>query len=99
MSVWEYFIGGERVIKPQLRQTPFEESHGKMGHRMRKKIIHEYIDGLLYEVVLDKANGLWGKTIIHPSHIIPVQSLYAVTHEEYLDAISILDNNTGDIVS
>ncbi len=95
--VWEYFVGGERIIKPQIRQTPFQESHGKYGYSMRKKIIHEYIDGLIYEVVLDKANGLCGKTIIHPSHIIPVQSLYAVTHEEYLDAVSIVENNTGDI--
>ncbi len=95
--LWEYFSGGERIMKPQLRQTPFHDSYGKKGDDLRKKIINKYIDGLIYEVVLDKANGLWGKTIIHPTHIIPVQSLYAVTHEEYLDAVSILDNNTGKI--
>ena len=95
--VWEYFSSGERVMKPQLRQTPFSESYGKNGHIVRKKIIDEHIDGLLYEVVLDKSNGLWGKTIIHPTHIIPVQSLYAVTHEEYIDAISIINNNNGEI--
>lgn len=93
--VWEYFSGGDRIIKPQLRLSPFSESHGKEGQDVRRKMIDTYIDGLLYEVVLDKANGLWGKTIIHPSHIIPVQSLYAVTHEEYQDAMSIVQNTNG----
>ena len=27
--VWEYFSNRERVLKPQLRQTPFEESLGR----------------------------------------------------------------------
>ncbi|OCT16676.1 citrate lyase subunit beta [Paenibacillus pectinilyticus] len=53
--------------------------------------------GLIHEVRLDKENGLIGKTIIHPSHIKPVQSLYAVTHEEYTDTMSILSNNHGDL--
>ncbi|NQX62268.1 HpcH/HpaI aldolase/citrate lyase family protein [Paenibacillus qinlingensis] len=53
--------------------------------------------GLLHEVMLDKENGLIGKTIIHPTHIKPVQTLYAVTHEEYTDAISILKNSHGDL--
>ena len=75
----------------------FSDSYGKEGSDIRKKIIDAYVDGLMYEVILDKANGLWGKTIIHPSHIIPVQSLYAVTYEEYIDALSIIDNSNGDI--
>ena len=95
--VWEYFSSGERIMKPQLRSTPFSDSYGKEGSDIRKKIIDAYVDGLMYEVILDKANGLWGKTIIHPSHIIPVQSLYAVTYEEYIDALSIIDNSNGDI--
>lgn len=53
--------------------------------------------GLIREVMLDKENGLIGKTIIHPTHIKPVQSLYAVTHEEYSDATSILMNSHGDL--
>lgn len=90
--VWEYFTGGERVLKPLLRRTPFEQSYGRKGAEIRKDLLDHYVDGLLHEVVLDKANGLWGKTIIHPSHIIPVQSLYVVTHEEYLDACSIIES-------
>ncbi|MDR6554134.1 HpcH/HpaI aldolase/citrate lyase family protein [Paenibacillus qinlingensis] len=53
--------------------------------------------GLINEVMLDKENGMIGKTIIHPTHIKPVQSLYTVTHEEYTDATSILSNNHGDL--
>lgn len=52
--------------------------------------------GLVREVIMDKENGMIGKTIIHPTHIKPVQSLYAVTHEEYTDATSIITNNNGD---
>lgn len=48
------------------------------------------LKGLIREVILDKQNALVGKTIIHPSHILPVQALYVVTHEEYLDASRIL---------
>lgn len=91
--VWEYFSTGPRVFKPQLRQSPFQERFGKEGTKVRQNLLCRYIDGLIREVTLDKANGLLGKTIIHPSHILPVQSLYAVSHEEYCDARDILANN------
>ena len=93
--VWEYFLNGGRVLKPQLRKSPFEEFHdinGNNGTKIRSQLLNKYVDGLIREVILDKENGLIGKTIIHPSHIIPVQSLYIVGHEEYLDALSILGN-------
>nr|WP_261807670.1 HpcH/HpaI aldolase/citrate lyase family protein [Paenibacillus sp. N3.4] len=54
------------------------------------------LKGLIREAMMDKENGIIGKTIIHPTHIKSVQSLYAVTHEEYMDATSILTNNNGD---
>ncbi|MDP4128494.1 MAG: HpcH/HpaI aldolase/citrate lyase family protein [Bacillota bacterium] len=93
--VWEYFTNGGRVLKPQLRKSPFEEFHmsnGGNGSKIRSQLLNKYVDGLIREVILDKENGIIGKTIIHPSHIIPVQSLYTVGHEEYLDALSILEN-------
>lgn len=94
--VWEYFASRERVLKPQLRQTLFEESlGGTRGRRLRMEYINTYVDGLIYEVMMDKENGMIGKTIIHPTHIKPVQSLYTVTHEEYVDAVSIIENNNG----
>lgn len=95
--VWEYFSSGDRVLKPKLRMTPFKETYGNNGIAIRSKLVDKYIDGLIHEVLLDRANGLIGKTIIHPSHIIPVQSLYVVTHEEYIDASNILKNSNGSI--
>lgn len=88
--VWEYFSTGERVFKPMLRQTPFNEQFGSEGKKVRQRLLCRYLDGLIREVMLDKANGLIGKTVIHPSHLLPVQALYAVTHEEYCDARDIL---------
>ena len=38
----------------------------------------------------DRANGLVGKTVIHPSHVRAVNALSVVTLEEYQDALSIL---------
>ena len=65
----------------------------------RDSIINEAIDGLLREVILDKANGFVGKTIIHPSHSKYVNAMQAVTKEEYEDAIQILDTSGGVIKS
>ena len=96
--VWEYFSNGGRVLKPQLRKSPFEEFHGAKGNngtKIRSQLLNKYVDGLIREVIVDRENGIIGKTIIHPSHIIPVQSLYIVGHEEYLDALSILENSDG----
>lgn len=90
--VWEYFNPGSRVLKPQLRQSPFHEQFGREGQRVRQHLLCNYLDGLIREVMLDKANGLVGKTIIHPSHLLPVQALYAVSHEEFCDARDILKN-------
>ncbi|ABO48888.1 putative ATP/GTP-binding protein [Desulforamulus reducens MI-1] len=90
--VWEYFNNTARMLKPQLRKTPFQEQYGRAGESFRLELLGRYIDGLMREVMLDKANGLVGKTIIHPSHILPVQAMYVVTHEEYCDAKDILAN-------
>ncbi|MBK3493289.1 HpcH/HpaI aldolase/citrate lyase family protein [Viridibacillus sp. YIM B01967] len=89
--VWEYF-SNQRVLKPMLRQTPFLN---KGAIDQRQAILDEYIDGLVKEVLLDKQNGILGKTIIHPTHIRFVHGLYAVTHEEYCDAVSIMEHNNG----
>lgn len=94
--VWEYFANkGHRVLRPQLRETPFEDTYGKSGRDLRNSYISSAMDGLIREVVLDKENGIIGKTIIHPSHLKPVQAMYTVTHEEYVDALSIVESNDG----
>ncbi|TDE20470.1 HpcH/HpaI aldolase/citrate lyase family protein [Actinomadura sp. 6K520] len=85
--VWEYFSAGERMFKPQLRQSPFD---AQRAAPLRQRLITSDLDGLIREVHLDKANGLIGKTVIHPSHVAAVHALSVVTHEEYCDAADIL---------
>lgn len=95
--VWEYFENNSRILKPELRQTPFRSSYGNEGLKVRNRLLDEYSDGLIKESLLDIANGLNGKTVIHPSHVKIVQILHAVSHEEYLDALSIIEVNNGEI--
>ncbi|WP_055692624.1 HpcH/HpaI aldolase/citrate lyase family protein [Streptomyces prasinus] len=85
--VWEYFRAQERMFKPQLRQSPFLEVQAV---ELRQSLIEHAMDGLLREISLDRANGLQGKTCIHPSHVLPVHALSVVSHEEYSDAQDIL---------
>ena len=95
--VWEYFSAKKRMLKPQLRQTPFRERYGDEGLKWRAQLIDENTDGFIREVLMDIANGLTGKTIIHPSHIKIVQALNVVSYEEYMDAKNIIEAATGDI--
>lgn len=85
--VWEYFRLQERMFKPQLRRSPFLEGRAE---ELRTALIEHDLDGLLREIELDRANGLLGKTCIHPSHVAPVHALSVVSHEEYSDAQDIL---------
>ncbi|QUH21959.1 HpcH/HpaI aldolase/citrate lyase family protein [Alkaliphilus sp. B6464] len=89
--VWEYFSNSNRLLKPTLRETPFIKK-GSQGRKKRLDMIDKAIDGLIREIILDKANGLVGKTIIHPSHISFVNAMYVVTQEEYEDAANILSS-------
>ena len=90
--VWEYFRVPERMFKPQLRQSPFLEVQAV---HLREKLIEHAMDGLLREISLDQANGLLGKTCIHPSHVLPVHALSVVSHEEFSDAADILRPERG----
>ncbi|WP_432353643.1 HpcH/HpaI aldolase/citrate lyase family protein [Sporosarcina sp. A2] len=94
--VWEHFTSTDRILKPQLRETLFEEQSGSQGILLRKELIRKDFDGLIQETLLDKANGLVGKTIIHPTHLLPVQSLHVVSKEEYVDALGIIEQATGE---
>ncbi len=92
--VWEYFLADKKDDINHLL--------GRGIHRsllQRGSIVNEAIDGLLREVILDKANGFIGKTIIHPSHLRFVNGMQAVTREEYEDAKQILDTSGGVIKS
>ncbi|WP_028800919.1 HpcH/HpaI aldolase/citrate lyase family protein [Streptomyces sp. 142MFCol3.1] len=90
--VWEYFRVQERMFKPQLRRSPFLEGQAE---ELREALIEHAMDGLLREIALDQANGLQGKTCIHPSHVLPVHALSVVSHEEFSDAQDILRPERG----
>lgn len=92
--VWEYFADHERMFRPLLRATPFERNHAA---RFREQLVGRDLDGLLRETALDRANGLHGKTVIHPSHVAAVHALSAVTHEEYEDALDIVGGEAGGV--
>ncbi len=92
--VWEHFVNTERVLRPQLRATPFENAN---EGELRQRILLANLDGLIREIELDMANGLLGKTVIHPSHVPVVHSLCVVSHEEYLDALDIAASAGGGV--
>lgn len=85
--VWEYFATHPRLFKPQLRLSPFTEHD---AGPLRHQLVTRDLDGLIREIVLDQANGLLGKTVIHPSHVTAVHALSVVTHEEHSDALDVL---------
>lgn len=85
--VWEYFPTSERIFKPQLRESPFSEHADR---RLRTELLAGDLDGLIREFTLDRANGLTGKTVIHPTHVAAVHALSVVTQEEHRDAVDIL---------
>jgi citrate lyase beta subunit len=93
--VWEYFPRAERMFKPLLRQTPFTPE----AVELRSALIERDMDGLLREIALDRANGLEGKTCIHPSHVPLVHALSVVSHEEWSDARDVLrqDRDGGGV--
>ncbi|MFF5444816.1 HpcH/HpaI aldolase/citrate lyase family protein [Streptomyces sp. NPDC012888] len=95
--VWEYFRHQERKFKPQLRRSPFLDGQAE---ELRTALIEHDLDGLLREIELDRANGLLGKTCIHPAHTTPVHALSVVSHEEFSDAEDILrpDRDGGGVL-
>ncbi|HHX71728.1 MAG TPA: HpcH/HpaI aldolase/citrate lyase family protein [Clostridiales bacterium] len=90
--VWEYFRASKQMMYRDLPRYGFED------YLLRRKIIvNPEVDGLLREVILDKANGFIGRTVIHPTHVIYVNALQAVTKEEYTDAVNILNSEKGGV--
>jgi citrate lyase beta subunit len=90
--VWEHYGAAERILKPQLRQSPFD-AHG--ARELRGRLVSRAIDGLIREVQLDAANGLQGKTCIHPSHVAVVNALSVVSAEDHRDAGDVLSIGEG----
>ncbi len=92
--VWEYFLAYKKDDLGDLLQGDLHRSLLN-----RTPILNDAVDGLLREVILDKANGFIGKTIIHPSHLRFVNGMQAVTREEYDDAMQILTTVGGVVKS
>lgn len=92
--VWEYFLAYKKDDIQQYLGNNIQHSL-----LTKEPIVNEAIDGLLREILQDKANGMVGKTVIHPSHLRFVNAMQAVTLEEYEDAVQILDANGGVIKS
>ena len=90
-TVWEHYET-ERILRPQLRLTPFVEANER---ELRHRLMLGGLDGLIREISLDQANGLLGKTVIHPTHVSVVHAMSVVSHEEFLDASVILANVGG----
>lgn len=90
--VWEYFRASKQMMFIPLPEHNLEDCLMK-----RLPIVNNEIDGLLREVILDKANGFIGRTVIHPTHIKYVNALQAVTREEYEDACAILEHDSDGV--
>lgn len=90
--VWEYFRASKQMMFEDLPNYDIEDCLLK-----RIPIVNTEIDGLLREVILDKANGFTGRTVIHPTHVRYVNAMQAVTKEEYQDAVHILGSEKGGV--
>nr|WP_246314463.1 HpcH/HpaI aldolase/citrate lyase family protein [Kineococcus aurantiacus] len=89
--VYEHFSSGERVFRTSLAASPFAEG----AEELREQLIADDLDGLVRELVLDRVNGLQGKTVIHPSHVAVVHATSVVTHEDFCDASDVLAQHGG----
>jgi len=93
-AVWEYFLAYKQEDLNDLLKRGEHHSLFK-----RNAIINDAVDGLLREIIMDRANGFIGKTIIHPSHLRFVNGMQAVTREEYEDAQQVLSTSGGVVKS
>ena len=93
-AVWEYFRAYKDDDIDEVIKRNFHNALIK-----GQDIVNPAIDGLLKEVMLDRANGFVGKTIIHPTHAKFVNAMFTVVEEEYNDALQILATSGGVIKS
>ena len=88
--VWEYFLSYKQDDFIDLLSKDFNRSFLN-----RNTIINQAVDGLVRELIIDRANGFIGKTIIHPSHAKIVNFFQTVNEEEFEDATQILSTDGG----
>ena len=93
-AVWEYFRAYKEDDIDDIIKRNFHNALIK-----GQDIVNPAIDGLLKEVLIDRANGFVGKTIIHPTHAKFVNAMFTVVEEEFNDAVQILNTSGGVIKS
>lgn len=93
-AVWEYFRAYKEDDIDDVIKRNFHNALIK-----GEDIVNPAIDGLLKEVLVDRANGFVGKTIIHPTHAKFVNAMFTVVEEEYKDAVQIVHTSGGVIKS
>lgn len=93
-AVWEYFRAYKDDDINDVIKRNFHNALIK-----GQPIVNPAIDGLMKEVLIDRANGFVGKTIIHPTHARFVNAMFTVVEEEYHDAVQILHTSGGVVKS
>ena len=93
-AVWEYFRAYKDDDINDVIKRNFHNALIK-----GQDIVNPAIDGLMNEVLIDRANGFVGKTIIHPTHARFVNAMFTVVEEEYNDAVQILNTSGGVVKS
>ena len=93
-AVWEYFRAYEDDDINDVIKRNFHNALIK-----GQEIVNPAIDGLMKEVLIDRANGFVGKTIIHPTHARFVNAMFTVVEEEYNDAVQVLNTSGGVVKS
>ena len=92
--VWEYFRAYKDDDIDDVIKRNFHNALIK-----GQDIVNPAIDGLMKEVLIDRANGFVGKTIIHPTHAKFVNAMFTVVEEEYNDALQVLSTSGGVVKS
>lgn len=93
-AVWEYFRAYKDDDINDVIKRNFHNALIK-----GQAIVNPAIDGLMKEVLIDRANGFVGKTIIHPTHARFVNAMFTVVEEEYNDALQVLNTSGGVVKS
>lgn len=93
-AVWEYFRAYKDDDINDVIKRNFHNALIK-----GQEIVNPAIDGLMKEVLIDRANGFVGKTIIHPTHARFVNAMFTVVEEEYNDAVQVLNTSGGVVKS
>lgn len=91
-DIINYFVRKESGF---VVSGPVWEYYRSCHNEVPGKYSSPEIRGLLSEVELDMFNGLLGKSVIHPSQIMPVLSRLIVSFADYMDASAVIKSKGG----